>query len=445
MPKTEEDAPDIVQQQIVDKYSSGADSLKQALWNRLRGAEELIVERIPRPLVESAYLVQSNIQIADIKDRARDELVTLCHNERESWRDLKLFKGKNSLARSAQYPVPRPPMWVVAAVVSALVIESIMNGMIFMDASKSYALGGVLQALMLSIVNVALGYFALGFGAARYTGHAEKWKRQLGWSAAAAFMLLGILWNLYVAYLREIAQQQSDSGQSFLPRIVGTIIDAMSQLPQNWFHLQHWQAIVLFMVGLLIFFVLAIEGYHGWDDVYPGYGKSDRIHKNARQDYETAVGDLKTAISNALAAMSTTVAGKVAADERAVEEASEIASEAEQAELEARDSAEDLSRACLEALNEYREANAYVRTTPAPAYFKVIPTLEAELPKNSQIALRLADARSALEANRKAKQTFDASFLKLTQEEAVKVQAFLDGVLKDATFRADREEPQTRI
>ncbi len=450
LPLSGDAEPDVVQQQIVDGFYSGADSLYQALWNRLRGAHDLIVDRIPKPLEPDPIKALARIEIVGIRDRAKDELVALYHDEREAWKDLKLFKGENALARSAVYPKPRPPMLVVSAILSALVVESALNGLIFRDVSPSYTVGGILQAVAFSLVNVFLGYFALGFAAARYATHHDRWKRQMGWSGIGFIIFLGLLWNLYVAHWREAAAESfakiaSDLARAAtqpgvqLPDVAYMIVDAGEHLLKHGLGLTSWSAIVLLVLGLMIFTALAVEGYHGWDDTYPGYGRVDRAHKDARIAYERRVGDLRTAINSALDAVKQDVSGRLQADETRVAEALEIESEAQQAEREARDSVTDLARSCLQNLRDYREANSYVRTTNPPAYFAQFPQLESDLPENDQISKRLEEAQAALISNREAKRTFDNTLGEWAREEAGNLAVFLNQVREEATFRADHE------
>lgn len=436
LPLTADTERDVVQQQIVDSFYSGADSLKQALWNRLRGALDLVVERIPKPLEPEPIKALARIQIVGIRERAKDELVALSHDERETWRDLKLFKGEHGLARSASYPKPRPPMMVVSAILAALLLESIMNGLIFRDVSPTYTVGGILQAFAFSLVNVSLGYFALGLAAARYTVHRVGWKRQLGWSGIAGVITLGIVWNLYVAHFREAAAIASPTGSVHALAVM--MADALDHLSHH-FVLRTWPAIVLLIVGLIVFFALAVEGYHGWDDVYPGYGRVDRAHKDARIAFERRVSDLRAAITKAVDDVAADVSRRLQDDETAIREAREIESEAQQAEREAEDSALDLERACLQNLRDYREANLYVRTTNPPAYFREYDPLKVELPEEPLIAARLADAVRALEANRSAKREFDSTLGAWAKEEAEQLIVFLDAVRSEATFRADNE------
>ncbi|HEX2591460.1 MAG TPA: hypothetical protein VHL34_08185 [Rhizomicrobium sp.] len=435
LPLTDDREPDVAQQQIVDSFHTGVDSLKQALWNRLRGAHDLIVERIPKPLEPEPIKALARIEIVGIRERAKDELIALRHDERETWRDLKLFKGEHALARSANYPKPRPPMLVLTAIVAALILESIMNGMIFRNISPSYTVGGTVQAFAFSVVNVFLGYFALGLAAARYTTHRELWKRRLGWSGVSLVITLGLFWNLYVAHYREQAAEAMAANADPLH----IIIDALRHMFRTNFALTSWEAIVLLLVGLMIFFALAVEGYHGWDDTYPGYGRVDRAHKDARTAFEEKTRELRAAITRRLDDVARDVATRLEADETAVTEAREIESEARQAELEARDSVTDLDRATLQSLRDYREANTYVRTTNPPAYFKDYPELEFELPENKDIKLRLDDAVAALDVNRTAKRVFDSTLGEWAKQEAENLRTFLDEVREEATFRADHE------
>jgi hypothetical protein len=439
---------DVVQQQIVDTYGSGANSLSQALWNRLRGALDQIEDRIPKPLEPESIIARKAYDLAQIHSSARDDLVARCHDERESWRDLKLFKGEHELARSASYPRSRPPIFVIAVILSALAIESILNGMIFREVSASYTVGGIVQALAFSVVNVSLGYFVLGLAAARYSVHSVPWKRRLGFAGIGLAILLGLIWNLYVAHYRE---QAGDLYRQFLTTgsldaLRGMLINAGEHLLRSPFDLPSWQALVLLVVGVLIFFALGVEGYQGWDDVYPGYGTVDRRHKDGRRAYENGVRGLRERMRFSLDGAVLEVKGKMAADERAVAEVREIESEALQAINEAEDSAADLARSCVENLRDYREANAYVRTNDPPTYFKAYPELKIPELRDPDIPQKISraveSAENAFHANQAQKTIFDKLLHELTERAEADLSDFLKEIWKEAIFRANQERKQ---
>ncbi|HTQ15605.1 MAG TPA: hypothetical protein VMH86_17175 [Rhizomicrobium sp.] len=441
LPVEDDVEPDLTQRQILDTFSSGAESLSQALWNTLRGALEQIVDRIPRELDTATVVSRLRNEIERTKDRFREELIGLRHDEREAWRDLKLFKGENELARSATYPRSRPPTLVLAAIGGALLVESFLNGMIFREVSPSYTVGGIVQALAFSVVNVALGYFVLGFAAARYAGHRTPWKRQLGWSGLSFAILLGLLWNLYVAHYREAAEVKFALFQAThnLADFTNNPVDGIAHMLAGFWNIPSWPALVLFIVGLLIFFALGVEGFYGWDDVYPGYGPADRKHKDARLAYEAGARDLRNGVNGALGRVAAEMDARIERDKAAVIEAREIASEAEQAVREANDSVAELGRACIQNLKSYREANIYVCTTRAPRYFDTYPTLAIRLERDPEIDEKLALAKAALAGNLQRKEEFDKSLAGLTDWASSDLAAYFEDILEKATFLADHE------
>src|SRR5579863_5503261 len=50
LPATTDTEPEAVQRQIIDRVEIGNSSVKQALWNRLKGAHDLIIQRIAEPI-----------------------------------------------------------------------------------------------------------------------------------------------------------------------------------------------------------------------------------------------------------------------------------------------------------------------------------------------------------------------------------------------------------
>ena len=438
LPAATDAEPDVVQQHIIDRFGTGLDSLKQALWNRLKGAHDLIAQRIPQKLEPQAIADAAELAIKRERDRARNPLIGLRKQERDRWRDYCRFRSENQLTgRSASYPQPWPPVKLAFWIVFALVIESLFNGMIFAQANANGLEGGVVQAVAFSAVNIVLGFVFLGFIAARYAGHAMIWKRIAGIAGVVLAITSGVIFNLFVAHYREIIERIPLDQIDALSRT--SYVDAATHMREHPFDFTTWQAIVLFVIGLAIFIVLAAKGYHA-DDTYPRYGHHDRAYKKALRAYEDAQAKVKKSVEVVIDNAAGDLKRRLVHEAYAVEESRDILAESEQAERETADSAADLARACTVNLRNYRETNSYVRTLPPPAYFKEYPEFAIDLPELPLIKARFQDALDGLERNRIAANEIERHLNEVSRAELDAFLAYVEDIEQEATRRVEDEQ-----
>jgi hypothetical protein len=322
-------------------------------------------------------------------------------------------------------------------IVLAFVLESLFNGAIFAQANANGLEGGVVQANAFSAVNIIMGFLLLGFLAARYAGHAVIWKRVAGIAGVAFAIGTGIIFNLFVAHYREIIERIPLDQLDVLSKT--SYADAASHMREHPFDFTTWQSIVLFVIGLAIFIVLAAKGYHA-DDTYPRYGHHDRTYKKALRAYEDAQAKVKKAVESVIDSAAADLKRRLTDEARAVEEARDIVAESEQAEHEAADSAADLARACTVNLRNYREANTYVRTLPAPAYFKEYPEFAIDLPELPIIKAKFQDALDGLERNRGAANDVERHLNEVSTAELDAFLAYVEGIEKEAARRFEDEQ-----
>ena len=164
-------------------------------------------------------------------------------------------------------------LWV-AAIVG---IETGLNGVFFATGSEQGLVGGVTEAFVLSILNVALAV-AMGLFALRYARHvALAWK--LVACAAIVLLLAGVLsLNLLIAHYREafIVAGEVGTGVDFRQ-----VLETVSTRPWSVQDPKSW------MLGALgvVLNLFAIWKIYGLVDPYPGYGKLARRLENEALKY----------------------------------------------------------------------------------------------------------------------------------------------------------------
>jgi len=399
LPATDDTEPSVIEHQIKNRFDTNSDALKQALFRGQKGYLDRIIRCIPESLDFKAIADATEIAINRIRDRARAGLIALRKYERDRQSERRGFQVANDLKhRSASYPLPWP-MKPLFFVILGVVVESILNGAFFAERSPEYWQGGVFQALGFSVVNILLGCVLLGLIAARYANHVKPWKRYAGIAGIVFALFAGAMWNGYVAHYRALLETVPLDKIDALAD--GSYLDAFSHMRDHPFDLASWQAVVLFVLGVAIFLVMAKEGYRA-DDVYPRYGHTDRSYKNALRAYETAKAKLVKAVEAEIDKITKQLKRRIDDDARKVARARKLLNASEAFHREIADSAADLVRACTASLQTYRETNSFVRTTPAPAYFKTYPVFAVELPESTIIATRYEEAVAKLDSNRKA-------------------------------------------
>ena len=157
MPNKDSTEPDFVEHQIIDYIND--------LKNRGRSEAEAVVMGLQKRFAE-IDLESYEREIRDLPDyihlqvdreltNHREELIELRRNERIRLAELSAFEDEHKLVDGAEYPESQIYHW---AIVGAMVLtESIANSYFFAKGSDLGLVGGILQAMPISIVNIGAG------------------------------------------------------------------------------------------------------------------------------------------------------------------------------------------------------------------------------------------------------------------------------------------------
>lgn len=188
----------------------------------------------------------------------------------EYYRDFKVFEPhwrgfrvQNGINRPAHYPESlfTSFTWIIFVIF----IEAIANSYLFAKGSDFGLIGGVFQALIVSILNAGILGFLMGFVAARQINHISTARKIFGGVAACLILVGVVIFNLAVGHYRQ-------------QLVIGSLEPARDALTSFSAHpaaLADFEAWLLFFVGLTAFMFSAYKCYH-LDDPYPGYGEVDR-------------------------------------------------------------------------------------------------------------------------------------------------------------------------
>jgi hypothetical protein len=149
--------------------------------------------------------------------------------------------------------------WVTAVAL----VESILNGRFFAMGSEAGLIGGITEALLLSVLNITLAAL-IGLFACRYLRHVS-WLWKLVAASTLVTLIAAVLaLNLLIAHYRD-AFVHAQGGLVDFSRVLDRLVNAPTALSDA----KSW---LLAMLGLVLNGI-AIFKFYGMYDPYPGYGK----------------------------------------------------------------------------------------------------------------------------------------------------------------------------
>ncbi|WP_155065072.1 hypothetical protein [Paracoccus limosus] len=284
---------------------------------------------------------------------------------------------------------------VIALALILIVLEAGMNSYLFSKGNEFGLLGGLLVAVIVSLVNVG-GSLLLGY-LARYMNRRNPLAKLMGLGALALWLGLAGALNLAVAHFRDGLERGlvwAEAAAQAVPGLIARPLELAS--------LESW---LLVGLGALISVLAFRKGWHT-DDPYPGYGPVERNLEQARLRYEeelhAALEDLQKRRDEAIEEL-----------QDANEQVRDGITEAVDA-LFGQSSLGAHLRAFLEQcdlkvahlLAIYRDANLAQRTQPAPAAFNTPYAFPAFAPE-------------AIDASRRLTAEAEAERVKATVETAI--------------------------
>lgn len=286
---------------------------------------------------------------------------------------------------------PKLEKWqfTLAFLTVPLAIESLLNGSFFADASDFGLVGGAATAVIISALNIALG-FVMGLWPARYCQHAKA--SHLFWAlpAYAGMIVLIVLFNLAVGHYRELLIANPDgASQQVVPRMLAGL-----------FAVHELKSIALVIIGGLIAFISAAKGYAAFGS-YPGQAFAYRRWRDRRDEVEAQRRRLDTALTPELEAIRAQVDGFREDCQRESARLHLARAAADQVRDVYLTRIAQLRTARDAALMQYREANLRVRTDLPPAYFSQtanLPEIDhpAELPDYQRVHALIDDVERQL-------------------------------------------------
>ena len=279
MPNKDSTEPDFVKHQIIDYIND--------LKNRGRSEAEAVVMGLQKRFAE-VDLESYEREIRDLTDyirlqidleltKHRDELIELRRNERIRLAELSAFEDEHKLVNGAEYPESQINHW---AVVGAMVlIESIANSYFFAKGSDLGLVGSILQAMIISVVNISAGLLA-GNYLLRYVHHISPLNRYFTWVFLILYACFVLALNLATAHYRALLEIDP----------LTALVNVFLSLRKGPLSFDNFDAVILLSIGIIFAILAVIKSYRS-DAFYPRHGLMDRRHLDANEVYKEAKED----------------------------------------------------------------------------------------------------------------------------------------------------------
>lgn len=423
LPAPHDTTPNPVEQQVIQQYEEDLSALRQYTERQLRrrAAQFQKYGLTPVDLNIKGAAEDAAQEMKGLRGTVKDKLRHSRLIERDRLRELSHFKAENRLVRSALYPQSR--LLAVGLPLGIIVGEALLNARLFAAADPLGLLGGWLQALIVSVVNV-LPSFLIGIIALRNANHIRIWRRSLGCVAVLAYAIAIAGYNLLVAHFRAAMAIDPDHAAALaIPHLLANPWDIAATI----------EALFLFALGLFAAACALIDGYCLVDDRYPGYGVIDRRYRTAQFAYARTKQCFRRDIDRIVLKAHRTIDRRLKKLHRKVNAGIKVINAGAVMLRAAEACAAHGAQASLRLVSAYREANKRVRTMPPPAYFSSYPGLNTTLsPRPYDLEEKRQGLHDAL-ASKMAEAAHARAWLReLAEQEIAALEQFADEIERAA-------------
>jgi hypothetical protein len=206
------------------------------------------------------------------------ELYALKRDVIETEAELTRFRESHRLSRPPRNFGSR---WLkLSFLLLILAIEGVLNGLFLSKGNQFGLVGGVLQALIIATINIAVGLI-VGRFVMTWLWHRNGFAKTLGAIGTLIYLGAAFGFNIAVAHYRNAVGADPFTASA----------EAYEALVHRTFDIADLESWALFVMGFLFSIAAA---YDGWmlDDPYPGYGQRIRHNLEALEEYNERKQDL---------------------------------------------------------------------------------------------------------------------------------------------------------
>ena len=374
-PLAQADGPDMVELDVLDHIERLARRAHEIYLSQIDHYEG----RIRRAVITSDLRIQieaaGSNALADIKAQIihhQNTLNLLLQAVGQRDEEFRRFRERNGLTRPPRNPSAEDRALALLLLLVFVLLESILNGMFFAEGSEAGLIGGGVQALVLSILNVGVAalYALHGYP---YLFHRRRELQAAGVLATVAFVIWLVGVNLAIGHFRDL--YVAGGGNVAMTGL-------LERLTTDPLLLDDARSLILVTLGIGLGLLSAIAAA-ATRDRYPGYTAVARDRERAIERYieenarclahimelrDNAVYDMTAAvrlIRDARVEMLRAMEGRTRAHQMYVSHLNQ------------------LTGVHQRLVQRYRERNSRVRRGESPAYFQrpAAHPLFAEPPK----------------------------------------------------------------
>lgn len=333
--------------------------------DRLTVLQRTIAEIDLGPLarrVDEADAVYEHQASALLESRA-PVLTALAASLRSHKAELRAFRNRHGLARDARYPLSAQRVFLVFALFALVVGEGFLNAFFFAEGMDSGILGGWVHAGAFSLVNVLCAY-AWGRHAVPQVHHIAWPRKLIGLGGMAGGVLTAVAIGLLLAHFRDAVWAGPEHAAAA----------ALAGFLERPFGLQEVHSFILFGVSVLCALLALLDAYR-LDDPYPEYGPLARRVRQAGEDYEEELADVRDALETLKDESLRSLQATLDLAETRLHRLHESIAYKAATEGRLLNALRDAANGMDALLRAFRDENRIARNTPPPAYFNASPPL----------------------------------------------------------------------
>ena len=387
-PAPDADGPDSAELDVLGKIESCA---RKACEDYL-SQRDVYEGRVQRSAITPDLQVQiesaGSNALVDFKAEVindQNQLHTLLRSVASRENEFREFRERHGLTRLPKHVAKGQRTFGIMLLIVFVLLESILNGMFFAEGSEAGLIGGIVQALVLSVLNVGMAalYAVYGLPLLFHRGRAVKF-------IGAIVTLLFALWlgglNLAIGHFRDLFIAGAGKVQ------MATLLNHLTTAPLL---LGDAKSAILVLLGMGLG-LLAVIDVAATRDLYPGYGAIGRQREDAVDHYAeenarslAAMMQLRDHTVDDLSSAIELIRGSQFEMQQAIEGRTRL-------HHNLRSYFEHLAVVHERSVQRYRECNRRMRRGEAPLYFRSPPARPSfvDAPVLSPVAAYELDART---------------------------------------------------
>jgi len=309
-------------------------------------------------LIEDARHLPTKLrkEIANLKARHKAHLKELRDREREQRANLEAFKNEHKLSRAARRK--ENPVTFVVIILLFVAVETALNATFFAMGSEFGYLGGMIEAIVISGMNVGVAVL-VGLWGAPYVNHRAFSKKAWGCLSLLIWIAFVVGLNVFAGHYRSALVQSP----------LEAVTQAVVTIQDSFFGIETTQGWLLCAIGVLASVAVLAKVYFS-DDPYPGYSKVSLAYDRAKENWRNAQSDFVAELKKLHDQIEDERKEAHVAMKRAAAKYERYVRDTEILLRRYEDYRKRARGWCAAVLDLYRAANIAVRQDPLPEYFR---------------------------------------------------------------------------